>query len=120
MVINKYLDMEYAQREICERYGALYFPSPNNMKVGIANDAIGGVIPINGLRNPPEKGTTGWYIWAGETLSQADDYFIPLHVSHLQTRCPSIIKYLCLSPGWRFLIAEGYEDAWYDKSLLSV
>ncbi|WP_459166268.1 hypothetical protein [Sinorhizobium meliloti] len=24
-----------------------------------------------------------------------------------------------MPPGWRFLIANGYEDVWYDETLLS-
>jgi hypothetical protein len=45
-------------------------------------------------------------------------FFLPLHVTHLESRCPEIIKYLGLAPGWRFLVAPDYEDVWYDKALL--
>lgn len=33
---------------------------------------------------------------------------------------PEIKKYLGLPPGWRFLIAPGYEDIWFDEALLSI
>jgi hypothetical protein len=64
--------------------------------------------------------TTGWYIWAGEELGQADDFFEPVHVAHLVELCPAVLPYLGLSPGWRFLIASGHEDVWKDPSLLVV
>jgi hypothetical protein len=74
---------------------------------------------VNGLRHPPEGSTNGWYIWTGE-LSQAPDFFQPLHPVHLIERCPEIAKFLDLPPGSRFLIAPGYEDTWTDPSLLDV
>ncbi|MEQ1698563.1 MAG: hypothetical protein ABMA25_00550 [Ilumatobacteraceae bacterium] len=79
-----------------------------------------GLVPLNGLRHPPEGDTTGWYLWAGEELSQEDDFFVPLHVEHLVQWCPDALPSLGLPPGWRFLIAPGYEDGWYDESLLDV
>src|SRR6266567_6634911 len=64
--------------------------------------------------------TSGWYIWAGEQLSDDPDFFVPLHVEHLAMSCPAAIPYLALPPGWRFLVAPGYEDVWPDQSLLQV
>jgi hypothetical protein len=55
---------------------------------------------------------------AGEALSDAADFFQPMHIEHVSTRCPEILPYMGLPPGWRFLIADGYEDVWYDSSLL--
>lgn len=75
--------------------------------------------PVHGLRHPPQNGTSGWYIWTGE-LSDADDFFQPLHAAHLVQRCPEIERYLDLPPGSRFLTAPGYEDVWTDDSLLDV
>ena len=63
--------------------------------------------------------TSGWYIWAGEEFSKDPNFFMPLHIGHLKEWCPEIVKYLGLGPGWRFLIAPGYEDVWEDKSLLN-
>ena len=111
-------DIELAQKEVCEKHGVLHCPSPSGLKVGIALNVRDGIVPINGLRHPPEGDTTGLYIWAGEELSDDPGFFKPLHVEHLSEWCPEIQKYLGLPPGWRFLIAGDYEDVWYDESLL--
>lgn len=112
--------IESSQKEVCEKYGAVYQPSPSEMKVGISLNVREGVMPINGLRHPPEGDTTGWYIWAGEELPSDADFFKPLHVEHLSDWCPQVQKYLGLPPGWRFLVAGHNEDVWYDESLLDV
>ena len=92
----------------------------NYQKVGIAKNVTDGIQPINGLRHPPKGDTSGWHIWAGETFSDAPDFFAPLHAEHLADWCASVLKYLGLPPGWRFLIAPGYEDVWYDPGLLDI
>jgi hypothetical protein len=74
------------------------------LKVGIALNVRDGLMPVNGLRHPPQADTVGWYIWAGE-LSSYPDFFKPLHVEHLPDWCPAVLRYLGLPPGWRFLIA---------------
>ena len=66
----------------------------------------------------PEAGTCGWYIWAGEELSDTPDFFKPLHAAHIREWCPQVEPYLGLAPGWRFLITGNYEDVWFDPSLL--
>jgi hypothetical protein len=108
------------QKNICEKYGVNFFESPPELKVGISLNVKNGLQPINGLRHPPEGDTTGWYIWAGEDFSDDPDFFVPLHVKHLDEWCPEIVKYLGLPPGWRFLIANDYEDVWEDPSLLDI
>ena len=108
------------QKNICKKYGAKFFESPPELKVGISLNVKDGLQPINGLRHPPERDTTGWYIWAGEDFSDDPDFFVPLHVEHLHEWCPQIIKYLGLPPGWRFLTANDYEDVWEDPSLLDI
>lgn len=112
--------IEDLQKELCRKYEAEFLSSPTDLKVGIAANVREGVVPVNGLRHPPEGGTTGWYIYAGEELSDDPDFFKPLHVEHLDDWCPQIKKYLGLAPGWRFLIAGDYEDVWFDESLLEV
>jgi hypothetical protein len=107
------------QLAICDRFGVQPVEAMSQLKVGIT-DNVGLAQPLNGLRHPPEGDTTGWYIWAGEILPTADDAFTPLHVSHLPTRCPLVMPYLALPPGWRFLLAPGHEDIWYDESLLVI
>jgi hypothetical protein len=92
-------------------------PDPTDT-AGVAANVREGIWPINGLRHAREGNSCGWYIWAGEELSQDPDFFSPLHVAHLSEWCPAVLPYLGLGPGWRFLIAPGYEDVWFDSSLL--
>jgi hypothetical protein len=106
------------QANVCERYGAGPFPTPPALKVGIASNVRDGGQPLNGLRCHPVGDTSGWYIWAGEEWSEDPDFFAPLHIHHLAAWCPAVIPYLLLPPGWRFLIAAGHEDVWFDEKLL--
>jgi hypothetical protein len=106
------------QLALCRRYGAPFFPAPAELKAGVARNVRDGVLPVNGLRLPPEEGTTGWFIWAGGEMSDADEFFQPLHVAHLQQWCPQAVRFLGLPPGWRFLADGDYEDVWEDPSLL--
>lgn len=92
------------QKEVCRRYGAPFSDSPRGLKVGIARNVRDGLMPISGLRHPPEGDTTGWYIWAGEDSSSDPDFFVPLHIEHLAEWCPQALPFLGLPPGWRFLI----------------
>ena|ERR1035441_3420738 len=108
------------QKGICEKYGTPFSPVSPELKVGIAQNVKAGLKPLNGLRHPPEGDTSGWYIWAGETLSTDPAFFVPVHIEHLAEWCPEALKYLGLPPGWRFLTAGDYEDVWEDKSLLDV
>ncbi len=109
------------QKSLCKKFGVDWLESPVTMKVGIAKNIKEGLVPINGLRHPPEGDTTGWYIWAGEEFPSEDpDYFLPLHVAHLKEWCPVVLKYLGLPSGWRFLTDGNYEDVWYDESLLKI
>lgn len=91
-------------------------PSPGS-KVGLAISSLKRQ-PIHGMRIAPTETTNGWYIWCGE-LSDADDFFAPLHVEHLGEYLPAAVEYLDLPPGYRFLIdSANYEDVWFDASLL--
>ena len=77
-------------------------------------------MPVHGLRHPATEETNGWYIWCGE-WSDADTFFEPVHVEHLADFLPSVVDYLELPPGYRFLIDDkGYQDIWFDESLLQV
>jgi len=109
-----------AQRELCGRFGVEPCAAPPDLKVGLAKNVREGFQPVNGLRHRPEGDTTGWYLWAGEQLPDEADFFEPVHVGHLAELCPEVLPYLALPPGWRFLIAPGYEDVWEDPSLRSV
>ncbi len=108
------------QKEICQKYKSRWVHAPSDMKVGIAKNVKEGAFPLHGLRHPVEGDTTGWYIWAGEELSSEDNFFEPLHVSHLAERCPDSIPFLGLEPGMRFLLAPGQEEVWYDEALLDI
>jgi hypothetical protein len=108
------------QMEICAKFGSPFKPPELGAIVGVSSDFFSGTLPLNGLRHPETQGTTGWYLWAGEELSQAADYFGPMHTRHLCERGSELLPYLALAPGWRFLVAGDYEDAWYDESLLDV
>jgi len=109
-----------SQKQVCRRYGVAWSETPEHLKVGVAKNVQTGLLPINGLRHPPQGDTTGWYIWAGEELSTDPDFFQPLHVEHLKEWCPRVLPFLGLPPGWRFRLADGYEDVWEEKSLLDV
>ncbi|RZL41126.1 MAG: hypothetical protein EOP00_25435 [Pedobacter sp.] len=105
------------QQIICKKYDSKWSPVNKIMHVGISNDLTSQ--PLNGLRHKPEKGTTGWYIWAGN-YSEDKDFFKPLHAVHLLQINPKIIKYLGLAPGYRLQIDNtNYEDVWFDEKLLN-
>lgn len=70
------------------------------------------------MRINPDDGTTGWFIWAGQTFSQDPNFFVALHAEHLEECAPLVLPYLALPPGWRFLVTEEYEDIWEDLTLL--
>ena len=109
------------QRQLCDKYKVLWTEAASGLFIGLSDDVFNGLNPINGLRHPHCDKTTGWYIWAGEEFSQAEDFFKPYHASHLLTLRPGIIKYLGLPPGFRFLIDDkGYEDVWADPELLKI
>lgn len=104
------------QRDVCQRFATKYMPPEAGEKVGIALASLG-IAPLHALRILPENGISGWYIHGGE-LSKDADFYQPLHVAHLYERCPSIVPYLALPPGWRVLLAPDYEDVWFDQELL--
>lgn len=113
-------DVISAQKQICEEVGAVFMSTSKDSKVGISSNVKEGIIPINGVRVMPVGDTSGWYIWAGEELSTDDDFFKPLHAGHLSEWCPHVLKYLGLSPGWRFLVAGDYVDIWFDPEALAL
>lgn len=114
-------EAEREQRALCARHGADWVPAAVGMKVGIALNVRTGLIPVHGLRHAPVGETTGWYLWAGDDPIPTDpDYFVPLHIEHVENWRPGILKFLGLPPGWRFLSDGEYEDIWEDPSLLDV
>lgn len=112
-------DFEEQQRIVCQEHAQQCLPVESESKLGFALQSLGR-LPINGLRHPPQADTNGWYVWCGEELSEAPDFFVPLHTHHLIEYCPEALKFLGLPPGYRFLIAGDYVDVWFDESLLNV
>ena len=113
-------DLRKLQKAVCNQFNVEPCEALLGDKVGISQSAMKGVLPLNGLRHPYTAGTTGWYLWGGEGLSCAENFFVPLHVGHLQEHCKLSLKYLLLPAGWRFLTDGAYEDIWFDASLLTV
>ena len=103
---------------ICRRYGSGLLIAGATQTAGVAEDVVVGAAPLNGLRHRPDR-TSGWFLWAGRGGPGPDaSYFKPIHIGHLVDRCPEVMPYLALEPGWRFLIAPGHEDVWFDAALL--
>ena len=111
--------MQNTQATMCERFGADFHPSEPDLKLGVALGTLG-QRPINGLRHPAKGDTSGWYVWAGGEPSAAADFFQPVHISHLDGILPTIVPYLGRPAGWRFQVAPGHEDVWFDADLLNV
>jgi len=112
-------DPSASQTEVCQRFGAAPDAPARDSRLGVeAKVREPDVWPLNGLRHPAEHGTNGWYLWAGDSLSDAADVFEPTHTFHLEEWRPEALRYLALPPGWRFLVAPDHEDVWYDESLL--
>ena len=105
---------------VCRGQGVEPDPPSVDEKLGISRDFARSTYPINGLRHPAERGTCGWYLWSGENLSDESDFFEPVHVKHIDRRCPEVSQFLALPPGWRFLLAPNQLEVWYDESLLDV
>ncbi|HEY2033949.1 MAG TPA: hypothetical protein VGH02_09720 [Rhizomicrobium sp.] len=105
------------QRSLCAKFRADFVEVRDTDIAGVARNVSVTSSPIHGLRHLPTSGASGWYIWAGE-YSDADDFFQPIHVAHLESTCPQILNFLALAPGWRFLIAGDQVDVWYDPNLL--
>jgi hypothetical protein len=105
------------QKMLCEKYKTEFHPINLDGKIGIAID-VAGKMPITGVRKPLSNGLEGWYIWSGE-YSNDDNFFKPIHAIHLHELLPIVEKYLALKPGFKFIVDdEGYEDVWFDETLL--
>jgi len=114
------MDLIRRQKLVCEQYGSHYCESPSFFKIGISFlNVKDRLYTISGLRHPSKDDVTGWYIWVGDYSSDSN-FFLPVHVEHLNDLCPEILKFLGLAPGWRFLVAPNYEDVWEDITLLNV
>jgi hypothetical protein len=106
------------QIALCARFGSEVVPAEPAQKLGIALATLD-LLPLNASRLRQENGTCGWYVYGGE-YSDAPDFYQPLHVAHLSEYCPQFLPYLALAPGWRVLLAPGFEDVWFDERCLDV
>ncbi|RYE58079.1 MAG: hypothetical protein EOP48_04380 [Sphingobacteriales bacterium] len=87
--------------------------------IAISKSLLTEAQPVNGLRVPKCNHIDGWYLWSGGDLPQDPDFFHPIHPAHLISKRPLIMKYLGLPYGYRFQLDEkGYEDIWFDQSIL--
>ena len=103
---------------ICARVGAEPMLPPPESRLGFSAGARAGLFPLHGLRHPPNGALNGWFIWSGD-LSTDPDFFQPTCAHHIPAILPAVLPYLALPPGWRFLIAPGHEDVWFDPALLT-
>ncbi|MEJ2297130.1 MAG: hypothetical protein P8X94_01230 [Woeseiaceae bacterium] len=75
-------------------------PLPDEM-ISLALDTLR-TMPLNGLRYLPAEGGSGWYVWGGDEMSEAADFFTPIQVRYVTDYVPNIRPYLALPPGFRF------------------
>ena len=107
-----------AQDHICRRFSADFLPTPLDARLCVALESLTPGIPLHGTRRFPDTDSCGWYIWAGDR-SDSPGFFRPLKAELLSGVVPQVLPYLGLGPGWRFLLATGYEDVWHDPTLLA-
>lgn len=89
-------------QEICTAHASPFVPPSPLDKVAVALNTLEHQ-PLNARRITPERGICGWYIWGGKggRHARAAGFFETLPVAHLLERCPQIMPFLALGPGWR-------------------
>ncbi|WP_304991354.1 immunity protein Imm33 domain-containing protein [Burkholderia plantarii] len=107
---DKFSSLRDDQIVTCEKYN-LPQVEPEAM-VAIALETIG-KNPTYGTRIIlPEGGNVSWFFHCGE-YSDKDDFYKPIHIEHLREILPSVLKYLRLPHGAKFIIDDnGFEDVW--------
>ena len=111
--------IEPSQKEICKKNSAIPCPCAAQDSLGLAVETIG-YLPIHGLRHSLDDGVSGWFIWCGGYLGEEADFFKPMTIVEVHSYLPEVEKYLALPPGYRFLLAGGFEKVWYDSGLISI
>lgn len=112
--------MIFKQIMICGRHRVMpSFPKASSM-VAVARNVDKSIPPLNGMRHLPEGTLNGWFVWTGEDFSDDANYFQPIHVEHMPEQFPEVLPFLALPPGWRFLLAPGHVDVWFDPKLLEL
>jgi len=107
------------QQALCKEHGSEFVLATPDEIAGFASRTSGRA-PLNGLRHPNDASSSGWYFWCGEDFSQDNDFFQPIHLSHLYENFPEIAPLLGLEPGFRFLAAGHHLDVWFDEKLLDL
>lgn len=101
------------QQTVCAKHGAQFVEVRNYSMVRLAASSLGQQ-PFQGCRSAVNGASSGWFLWAGEN-SMADYSFQPVSCTALFEKCPQVIKYLGLPPGYRFIIDDrGREDVWFE------
>ncbi len=100
------------QKQICEKYQSVYRAINESEMIAIALQTLGQQ-PITASRVILRDGEMiSWFIHCGE-YSDADDFYQPMHASHLDQLLPQVLPYLALDHGFNFIIDDdGYEDIW--------
>jgi hypothetical protein len=98
------------QQDTCRRLD-LPDVDPDEM-VAIAISTLG-AMPIYGTRiSLPETRNISWFFHCGGH-SGTIDFYKPVHTEHLSDVLPSVMKYLRLPHGSKFIIDDnGFEDVW--------
>ena len=104
-----YEEIEKGQRDYCESQNVQYLPAYKDSNASVALSTQG-LLPINGLRHPPEGAHSGWFLWGGEELSADPNFFSNIHTHHLTVLRPEVLDFLGLPPGYRFLLARNHVD----------
>ncbi|HQR66539.1 MAG TPA: hypothetical protein PLB02_04020, partial [Thermoanaerobaculia bacterium] len=114
------------EAEVCARAGVQPLAPEPLDRIALSRELLAGLEagdvswPAHGLRHPAHGNMCGWYAWSGQVFPADPDAFVPIHFSHLQEAAYCVVPYLALPVGWRFLIAPGHEDTWYDPALLNI
>src|SRR5687768_10627874 len=120
--MKNWIKIEEEQKEVCKRLEVDWVPVEKESMVAINESLFSDLQPINGFRHPREGTIEGWYLWSGGEIPQNDDnFFKPIHAEHLNEERQNVLRYMGLPPGWRFQIDDnGYEDIWFDGSILEI
>lgn len=103
-------DLLKLQQDTCKRLALPEAASEEMVAVAISTL---GKMPVYGTRIVlSQGGNISWFFHCGE-YSDGDDFYQPVHAEHLSELLPSVLKYLRLPPGSKFIIDDqGYEDVW--------
>ncbi|MFC7422037.1 hypothetical protein ACFQNF_19445 [Iodobacter arcticus] len=100
------------QIDICKKNCSAITPYSLEEMVAVAIKTIG-KNPTVGMRNIPNDGeNVTWFFYCGEN-SEDPDFYQTMHIEHLTDYLPNVFDYLCLEPGFSFIIdGNGYQDVW--------